>query len=137
LFAEKQISRREEMAARFEVYKCDSCGNMVEMVHEGKGQMICCGKPMRLMKENIVDASTEKHVPVMEKLSGGILVKVGTVPHPMEKDHYIEWIEVVKDGKTLSRQYLNPGDVPEAKFASDPNGLVVREFCNLHGIWKA
>ena len=125
------------MAARFEVYKCDSCGNMVEMVHEGKGQMICCGKPMRLMKENIVDASTEKHVPVMEKLSGEILVKVGTVPHPMEKDHYIEWIEVVKDGKTLSRQYLNPGDVPEAKFASDPNGLVVREFCNLHGIWKA
>jgi len=125
------------MAARFEVYKCDSCGNMVEMVHEGKGQMICCGKPMRLMKENIVDASTEKHVPVMEKLSGGILVKVGTVPHPMEKDHYIEWIEVVKDGKTLSRQYLNPGDVPEAKFASNTNGLVVREFCNLHGIWKA
>ena len=125
------------MAARFEVYKCDSCGNIVEMLHQGQGQMICCGKTMRLMKENTVDASKEKHVPVVEKSKGEILVKVGSVAHPMEKEHYIEWIEIVKDGKTLSRQYLSPGDAPEAKFVSDPKGVVVREYCNLHGLWKA
>jgi len=125
------------MTARFEVYKCDSCGNIVEMLHQGQGQMICCGKAMKLMKENTVDASKEKHVPVVEKSKGEILVKVGSVAHPMEKEHYIEWIEVVKDGKTLSRQYLNPGDAPEAKFEFDPKGLVVREYCNLHGLWKA
>jgi superoxide reductase len=125
------------MTARFEVYKCDSCGNIVEMLHQGQGQMICCGKPMRLMKENTVDAAKEKHVPVVEKSDGGILVKVGSVAHPMEKEHYIEWIEVVKDGKVLSRQYLNPGDAPEAKFVSDSKGIAVREYCNLHGLWKA
>lgn len=125
------------MTARFEVYKCDSCGNIVEMLHQGQGQMICCGKTMRLMKENTVDAAKEKHVPVVEKLKEEILVKVGSVAHPMEKEHYIEWIEVVKDGKTLSRQYLNPGDAPEAKFVYDSKGIVVREYCNLHGLWKA
>jgi superoxide reductase len=125
------------MAARFEVYKCDSCGNIVEMVHDGKGQMICCGKAMRVLKENTVDASKEKHIPVVEKSKDEILVKVGSVPHPMEKEHYIEWIELIKDGKTLARQYLNPGEAPEAKFKSDAKGVVVREYCNLHGLWKA
>jgi superoxide reductase len=125
------------MAERFQVYKCDSCGHIVEMLHAGQGQMFCCGKPMRAFKENTVDASMEKHVPVVNKAGDGIEVKVGSVPHPMEKDHYIEWIEAVKDGKVLSRQYLNPGDAPEAKFKTDAKGVVVREFCNLHGLWKA
>lgn len=126
------------MAERFEVYKCDSCGHIVEMLHEGKGQMFCCGKPMRVFKENTVDASVEKHVPVVVEKSGGdILVKVGSVPHPMEKDHYIEWIEIMKDGKVLSRQFLKPGDAPEAKFKFEQKGIVVREYCNLHGLLKA
>lgn len=124
------------MAERFEVYKCDSCGNIVEMLHAGKGQMFCCGKPMRLFRENTVDAAKEKHVPVVEKAANGILVKVGSVPHPMTEEHYIEWVEVVKDGKVLARQFLKPGDVPEVTFSVDPKDIVVREYCNLHGLWK-
>lgn len=125
------------MAERFQVYKCDSCGNIVEMLHGGQGQMFCCGKTMRALSENTVDASLEKHVPVVKQSGSNIEVKVGSVPHPMEKDHYIEWIEAVKEGKTLFRHYLNPGDAPEASFQTDPKGVVVREFCNLHGLWKA
>lgn len=125
------------MAERLQVYKCDSCGNIVEMLHGGSGQMICCGKTMRNLVENIVDASLEKHVPVLQKVGDELQVKVGSVPHPMEKDHYIEWIEAIKDGKTLFRQYLNPGEAPEAKFKTDSKGIVVREYCNLHGLWKA
>jgi len=129
--------RRFRMAERFQVYKCDSCGNIVEMLHGGQGQMFCCGKTMRVLSENTVDASLEKHVPVVKKAGDGIEVTVGSVAHPMEKDHYIEWIEAVRDGKVLFRQYLNPGDAPEAKFKTDAKGVVVREFCNLHGLWKA
>jgi len=125
------------MAERFQVYKCDSCGHIVEMLHAGQGQMFCCGKPMRVLSENTVDAALEKHVPVVTKAGEGIEVKVGSVAHPMEKEHYIEWIEAVKDGKVIFRQYLNPGDAPEAKFKTDAKGVVVREFCNLHGLWKA
>jgi len=125
------------MAERFQVYKCDSCGNIVEVLHGSNGQMFCCGKPMRNLTENVVDASLEKHVPVVKKSGDGIDVKVGSVLHPMEKDHYIEWIEAIKDGKTISRRYLNPGDTPEASFKTDLKGVVVREFCNLHGLWKA
>ena len=125
------------MTERFQVYKCDSCGNIVEMLHAGQGQMFCCGKIMRVFSENTVDASVEKHVPIISKVGEDIDVKVGSVAHPMEKDHYIEWIEVIKDGKTMFRQYLNPGDAPEAKFKTDAKGVVVREFCNLHGLWKA
>ena len=125
------------MTERFQVYKCDSCGNIVEMLHAGQGQMFCCGKIMRVLSENTVDASVEKHVPIISKVGEDIDVKVGSVAHPMEKDHYIEWIEVIKDGRTMFRQYLNPGDAPEAKFKTDAKGVVVREFCNLHGLWKA
>lgn len=125
------------MTEIFQVYKCDSCGNIVEMLHGGQGQMICCGKAMRKLAENTVDASLEKHVPVVSSIGECIEVKVGSVAHPMEKEHYIEWIEAIKDGKIIFRQYLNPGDAPEAKFKTDMKGLVVREFCNLHGLWKA
>jgi len=125
------------MTERFQVYKCDSCGNMVEMLHGSSQQMTCCGKPMRHLLENVVEASKEKHVPVVKESGKEIEVKVGSVPHPMEKDHYIEWIEAVKDGRTIFRQYLNPGEAPEARFKTDAKGIVVREFCNLHGLWKA
>lgn len=119
-----------------QVYKCNICGNIVEVLHTGKGQLVCCNKPMVLLTENTVDASKEKHVPVIEITDGKVTVKVGSVPHPMEEKHYIEWIEVIADGKTY-RQFLNPGDKPEAVFALDAENVVARGYCNLHGNWKA
>lgn len=124
------------MATRLEVYKCEACGNIVEVLHGGKGELVCCGEPMKLMAENTVDAAKEKHVPVIEKTAGGIKVKVGSVAHPMEEKHYIEWIEIIADGK-LYRQYLKPGQAPEAVFAIDAKEITAREYCNLHGHWKA
>jgi superoxide reductase len=81
------------MTEKLQIYKCEICGNIVEVLHTGKGQLVCCGQPMKLQVENTVDASKEKHVPVVEKIEEGIKVKVGSVPHPMEEKHYIEWIE--------------------------------------------
>ncbi|RJR22347.1 MAG: desulfoferrodoxin [Desulfobacteraceae bacterium] len=124
------------MAERFEVYKCEVCGNIVEVLHGGKGELVCCGKPMVLLKENTVDASKEKHVPVIEKVQGGVKVKVGSIAHPMEEKHYIEWIEIIADGK-LYRKYLAPGNTPEAVFAIDAGQVTAREYCNIHGLWKA
>lgn len=124
------------MTERLEVYKCEVCGNMVEMIHTGKGGLVCCGKPMMLMKENSVDAATEKHVPVIEKVDNGYKVTVGSVAHPMEEKHYIEWIELVAGDKAY-RQFLNPGDAPEAFFCVDADNVTAREYCNLHGVWKA
>ncbi|MEF3169465.1 MAG: desulfoferrodoxin [Deltaproteobacteria bacterium] len=123
------------MTKRLQVYKCEVCGNMVEMVHDGVGQLVCCGQPMKLMEENTVDAAKEKHVPVVEKTAAGLLVKVGSVAHPMEEKHYIEWIEVIADGKAY-RQFLKPGDKPEALFCIEAATITAREYCNLHGLWK-
>lgn len=119
-----------------EVYKCSVCGNMVEVVHASGGQMVCCGKTMILQKENTVDASKEKHVPVIEKKGSSILVKVGSVPHPMEEAHHIEWIELVADDMVY-RKYLMAGDKPEAVFNIDAKKFTAREYCNLHGLWSA
>ncbi len=124
------------MAEKLEVYKCEVCGNIVEVLHGGKGELVCCGKPMVLLKENTVDAAKEKHVPVVEKAAGGFKVKVGSVAHPMEEKHYIEWIEIMADGK-LYRKYLSPGNPPEAVFSIDAAKVSAREFCNIHGLWKA
>lgn len=124
------------MAVRMGVYKCDKCGNIVEVLHEGVGELICCGAPMRRFAENTTDASKEKHVPVIDKVGNSVKVKVGSVPHPMEEKHYIEWIEIIADGKTY-RQFLNPGQVPEASFCIDAGQMIVREYCNIHGLWKA
>jgi superoxide reductase len=121
---------------RMQIYKCEVCGNIVEMLHEGAGELVCCGQPMKLFRENTVDAAKEKHVPVMEKTAGGIKVKVGSVPHPMEEKHYIEWIEVVADGKAY-RKFLSPGEAPEATFELTAEKVTAREYCNLHGLWKA
>lgn len=123
------------MAKRLQIHKCEICGHMVEIIHEGVGQLVCCGQPMKLYEENTVDASQEKHVPVIEKIEGGFKVRVGSVPHPMEEKHYIEWIEVIADGKAY-RQFLKPGDVPEAVFMIDAPAITAREYCNLHGVWK-
>lgn len=123
------------MAKKLGIYKCEICGNIVEVLHEGKGELICCGQPMKQFKENTVDAAKEKHVPVIEKTDSGFKVKVGSVTHPSEEKHYIEWIEVIADGKAY-RQFLKPGDAPEAFFAVDAVDITAREYCNLHGLWK-
>jgi superoxide reductase len=109
---------------------------MVEMIHEGQGELVCCGQPMKLFVENTVDAAQEKHVPVVEKTADGVKVTVGSVHHPMEEKHYIEWIEIVADGKAY-RQFLKPGEKPEAVFCIDATQVTAREYCNIHGLWKA
>lgn len=123
------------MTTRMEVYKCRVCGNIVEVMHASGGTLVCCGQPMALMEENTVDAALEKHVPVVEKTNDGWMVKVGSVTHPMEEKHYIQWIEVIA-GDTICRQYLKPGQPPEATFKLDADQVVAREYCNLHGFWK-
>ena len=124
------------MAKKLEVYKCELCGNMVEVLHAGQGTLVCCGQDMTLLVENTVDAAKEKHVPVVEKVDGGYKVSVGSVAHPMEEKHYIEWIELIAGGAAY-RQFLNPGDAPEAVFKVDADEVSAREFCNLHGLWKS
>ncbi len=124
------------MAIQLEVYKCELCGNIVETLQGGGGTLSCCGQDMTLLVENTVDAAKEKHLPVIEKCDAGILVKVGSVAHPMEEKHYIQWIELLVDGKAY-RQFLNPGDAPEAFFPITGDNVVAREYCNLHGQWKA
>jgi superoxide reductase len=124
------------MAEKLEIYKCEKCGNIVEVLHAGKGELVCCNEPMKLFKANTVDAAKEKHVPVVEKTSDGFSVKVGSVAHPMEEEHYIEWVEIIADGEA-DRQFLNPGGAPEATFKIDADKVMAREYCNLHGLWKA
>ncbi len=123
------------MTKRLEIYKCEVCGNIVEMMHTGAGELVCCDQPMKLMSENTVDAAKEKHVPVVEKSDEGIKVKVGSVPHPMEEKHYIEWVEVI-DGEKAYREFLKPGQAPEATFCLEAGNLTAREYCNLHGLWR-
>ncbi len=119
-----------------EVYKCNLCGNIVEVLHPGAGAMVCCNERMALLTENTVDASKEKHVPVIEFGKDSITVKVGSVTHPMEAAHYIEWIELIADGK-IYRQQLQPGQAPEATFPVLAKQVTAREYCNLHGLWAA
>ena len=123
------------MAKKLEIYKCVACGNIVEVLHGGDGELVCCGKPMKHLKENTTDAAQEKHVPVIEKIDGGYKVKVGSVAHPMEEKHYIEWIELLADGSAY-RQFLAPGQAPEAVFRVEAASVTAREHCNIHGLWK-
>jgi superoxide reductase len=119
-----------------EVYRCNVCGNITQVNHASIGELVCCNQPMQLLEENTEDAVTEKHVPVIEKTEQGVLVKIGEVPHPMEEAHYIEWIEIIADGKSY-KKFLQPGDVPEAEFCIKATEITAREYCNLHGLWKA
>ncbi len=118
-----------------QVYKCNVCGNIVEVLHSGEGELVCCDEPMQLQAEHTSDEGREKHVPVIEKIDGGVKIKVGSVAHPMEAKHWIEWIEVIADGKSC-RQFLEPGQAPEAVFATDAKEITAREYCNVHGLWK-
>ena len=123
------------MAEKLQVYKFNICGNIVEVLHGGAGELVCCGEPMELLDEKTADATTEKHVPVIEKVDGGYKIKVGSVPHPMEEKHYIEWIELLADGKAY-RQFLQPGKPAEAVFNVEAATVSAREYCNVHGLWK-
>jgi superoxide reductase len=131
----KQSGGFRKMTELLQIYKCAVCGNIVEMIHTGDGELVCCGEPMKEFVANTVDAAKEKHVPVKESVDGGLKVKVGSVPHPMEEKHFIEWIEIVADGKAY-RQFLKPGQSPEAVFPVSGD-FTAREYCNLHGLWKA
>ena len=123
------------MATTREIYKCDKCGNIVEVLHGGPGKLVCCAEPMKLMEAQTADQSTEKHVPVIEKVDGGYKVTVGSTPHPMEEKHWIEWIQLIADGHSC-RRFLDPGDAPEAVFHVKAENVWAREYCNVHGLWK-
>lgn len=124
------------MTEQKQIYKCNICGNIVEVLHTGKGQLVCCGQPMELLEEKTKDEGLEKHVPLIEKIEKGIVVKIGSVLHPMEEDHYIEWIEVIANGKSY-REFLKPGDKPEAEFGIKAEKIEAREYCSLHGLWRS
>ena len=125
------------MTALKQVYRCNVCGNIVEVLHTGKGELVCCGQPMELLQEKTEDVGQEKHVPVIETTEKGIKVKVGDVPHPMEEKHYIEWVEIITDSGSY-RKFLKPGDKPEAEFEVRPQTVVAaREYCNIHSLWKS
>ncbi|MGC9364930.1 MAG: desulfoferrodoxin [Fidelibacterota bacterium] len=123
------------MIAKKQVYKCEICGNVVEVLHAGGGELVCCGQPMTLLNEQTADSTTEKHVPVIERTDTGYKVTVGSTLHPMVDAHYIEWIELIADGKSY-RQFLKPGDEPVAHFNVDAKTVSAREYCNVHGLWK-
>ncbi|MFH1588493.1 MAG: desulfoferrodoxin [Candidatus Diapherotrites archaeon] len=123
------------MAKLNEVYKCMICGNIVEVVFAGGGELVCCDQPMNLLQEKTQDQGKEKHVPVIEKTGNKIKIKIGSVPHPMEEKHFIQWIEILADEKVY-RKHLNPGEKPEAEFCVKAKNITAREYCNLHGLWK-
>ncbi|MBZ4683384.1 MAG: superoxide reductase [Fusobacteriaceae bacterium] len=125
------------MAKLLGIYKCNICGNIVEVVKAGAGDLVCCGQEMELLEEKTADSTTEKHVPFIEEVEDGYVVRVGeNTPHPMTEEHYITLIELVVDGKVY-RQNLTPNDKPEAKFVVEKaNDVYAREYCNLHGLWK-
>lgn len=124
------------MTEKLQVYKCEVCGNIVEVIHSGKGQLVCCGKPMVLMEEKTEDQGKEKYVPVVERSREKVGVKVGSIPHPMQEGHYIEWIEIIADAVT-QRKFLSAGERPEAEFTVKAENISVREYCNIHGLWKS
>jgi len=123
------------MAEKLQIYKCNACGNIVEVLSAGAGTLTCCGQSMQKLEAKTADAATEKHVPVIGKIDGGIKVKVGSIPHPMTEEHYIEWIAIDADGKTC-RRFLKPGDEPEATFSVDADSVTAKEHCTVHGLWK-
>ncbi len=121
-----------------EIYKCPICGKVVEVVHAGAGELVCCGQPMKLLTAGETDGAAEKHVPVLEKIDGGYLVKVGSVAHPSLPEHYIGFIELIcNECGSVQRHYLKPGDAPQATFQTCSENVTAREYCNLHGLWQS
>jgi superoxide reductase len=131
-----ELIKGGHMTKRNEVYKCSVCGNIVQMNHASAGTLVCCEKEMELLEELSADSTTEKHVPVIEKIDGGYKVTVGSTLHPMTDAHYIEWIELLA-GDDTQKVYLKPGDTPEAVFKTDATEVTARSYCNLHSFWKS
>jgi superoxide reductase len=124
------------MPTQKQIFKCDVCGNIIEVLHGGEGDLVCCGQNMTLFDEKAADEGKEKHVPVIEVVDSGMKVKVGSNPHPMEEKHFIEWIELIDSDKTY-RHYLKPGQSPETIFETRNKGVTAREYCSVHGLWKS
>ncbi len=131
------------MTVQHQIYKCEICGNIVEVLHSGAGELVCCGQPMKLIEEDDKDEGKEKHLPVMEILPGkdckvrdGIKVRIGEVSHPMEEKHHIEWVEIKTGDGKIGKKFLNPGDKPEVEFYTRSEVLELRIYCNIHGLWK-
>lgn len=124
------------MTEQKQIYKCNICGNIVEVNHAGVGELVCCGQPMELLNEKTEDTGQEKHVPVIEKTEQGVKVKVGSIPHPMEENHYIEWIELIADDRVY-KKFLKPNEKPEAEFEVKAEKITARAYCNIHGLWKS
>ena len=118
-----------------QVYKCNICRNIVEVVNAGGGTLVCCGEDMQLLQEKTDDVGKEKHVPLIEKIEQGFKVKIGDVEHPMEEAHYIQWIEIIVDGKSY-KEFLKPGMKPEAEFYIKAGSITARAYCNIHGLWR-
>ncbi len=129
------------MTKQNQIYKCNLCENIIEVLHSGVGELVCCGNPMELLEERDKDKGLEKHVPVIKELSdnSGVKIKVGEIDHPMENDHYIEWIEIAVDSPVNKRgkKFLKPGEKPEAEFSTKEKSIKARAYCNLHGLWKS
>lgn len=126
------------MAQPYGIYKCEYCGNIVSVIVSGEAPLVCCGQEMVLLEEKTEDVGKEKHVPIIEKTKSGIKVKVGSIPHPMEENHYIALIQVMKGDEVIVGKRLKPGEKPEAEFClADIKGLTARELCNVHGLWKS
>ena len=123
------------MLERGQIFRCNTCGNMFELILVGGGSPTCCGSDLELLSDDPKDVGAEKHIPIIEKTDSGVKVKVGKVPHPMEEKHYIEWVEITQDGKAY-RQFLKPGEAPQAVFPVQGE-WTAREYCNLHGLWQA
>ncbi len=119
-----------------QIFKCQICGNIVEMLHVGGGELVCCSQPMNLLEEKTEDKGNEKHVPIIEKTEKGVKVKVGSIPHPMEEKHFIEWIEILADGSSC-KKFLKPGQASKAEFETTATNVTARIYCNLHALWKS
>ena len=124
------------MTNLFEIYKCDVCKNIVEVVDSSDGILVCCDQNMKLLKPKTEDKGNEKHVPIIEKTDKGYKVIVGKVLHPMEDEHFIEWIELI-EGKKSYQKFLKPKDQPIAFFETDAKEVIAREHCNIHGLWES
>jgi len=122
------------MTKMFEVYKCEVCGNITKVIHNSNGLLVCCGKPMILQQEKTADQGKEKHVPVVEKSEKGIMIRVGSIPHPMEETHYLEWVDV-RTGENVYVRGFKPGEKPETEFCIADTNVKVRAYCNVHGLW--
>lgn len=121
---------------RGQVFKCNVCGNIVQLLHAGGGDLVCCDQKMELLVEKTEDQGYEKHVPVIEKSNGVVKVKVGAVPHPMTPEHFIEWVSLYVDDRIYTK-FLKPGMEPEAEFRIEGENIIARIYCNIHGLWKS